>query len=410
VAAANNGSSALNADGCAGCHRAHTAQGPHLLAEATVEDLCLSCHGSAGVGASTDVEMGVQFKLKNPVGGSPQDASGTAVLGALRGGGFVSARINTGNPTRAGYTTSSTVPANSSFDGRVGVLAAGAPVTSAHLKLGGASGVTLKNIAWGNDSTTGSGPTVTISCTSCHNPHGNGQYRILQLPPNLAVETGTIHVTDASGGTVTDDSANTSIVSSVGGTDTRNYTVIQATASGGRYLLASQIITDESAGTFTNLAGDYFHRKVPWTYTGSSSNSAYWDGPNGLPATFDVQINAWCLQCHSRYVSDSGSTAHPTDSPFTYRHANVTVAKPSNKPCTTCHVAHGTNATMTGFYTSNYPYPDTTTSDSSRLLKVDNRGTCQLCHDPTSSIKASSATLGNPSNPWTGPTPAPLIP
>ena len=36
-------------------------------------------------------------------------------------------------------------------------------------------------------------------------------------------------------------------------------------------------------------------------------------------------------------------------------------------------------------YSANVPYPDnSTTVGDSRLLKVDNRGTCQLCHDPTS--------------------------
>ena len=32
--------------------------------------------------------------------------------------------------------------------------------------------------------------------------------------------------------------------------------------------------------------------------------------------------------------------------------------------------------------------PDGTVSNNSRLLKVGNRGTCQLCHDPTGTSKA----------------------
>ena len=37
----------------------------------------------------------------------------------------------------------------------------------------------------------------------------------------------------------------------------------------------------------------------------------------------------------------------------------------------------------------------------SRLLKVDNRGTCQLCHDPTGTIVGGQQV---------GPTPVPLLP
>ncbi len=61
TALANNGPhgsySALT-DACAGCHRGHTAGAGRLLLY-DVPTLCLSCHGSAGTGASTNVEDGV---------------------------------------------------------------------------------------------------------------------------------------------------------------------------------------------------------------------------------------------------------------------------------------------------------------------------------------------------------------
>jgi predicted CXXCH cytochrome family protein len=404
VSSANSGSSALTADGCAGCHRAHTAKSlksDGLLAASAEEVLCLSCHATAGVGASTDVESGIQYKVANPVGGSAQGASN--IIGALRGGGFVSARIDSGNATRAGYTTKGSAPYTTPIDpgkswaAKIGVLAAGEPVTSAHLKLTGATLVTLTSIAWGNGAS-GAGSTLSLTCTSCHNPHGNNQYRIL-----VPVPTGTapFAATNASAVTsVTDDTANTSIVSSVGGTDIRNYTVIQANPAGGRYLLAGAISTAEVLGTFSNTSGDYWHKVVPWTLT--ASTSADYDGPNGNPSTFDTQITTWCAQCHTRYPSST--TTSPPD-PFAYKHSTS-----SNKACTTCHVAHGTNATMDGFYSGNYPYPDTTTSGSSRLLKVDNRGTCQLCHDPTKTVLEYGPTLGANGNSWTGPTPAPTLP
>ena len=59
----NNGSLGINADGCAGCHRAHTAQGPFLINAADETALCTTCHGAAGAGATTDVMSGIQYRL-----------------------------------------------------------------------------------------------------------------------------------------------------------------------------------------------------------------------------------------------------------------------------------------------------------------------------------------------------------
>ena len=48
---------------------------------------------------------------------------------------------------------------------------------------------------------------------------------------------------------------------------------------------------------------------------------------------------------------------------------------------------------MTGDVLGNFPYPNRgrpAYSPSSRLLKVDNRGTCQACHDPTGTVPAGT--------------------
>lgn len=174
VAGDNSGLTTLTADGCAGCHRAHTGQGEFLLKEANANTLCLSCHGSASNGATVDVMTGVQYKL---FGGL---ADYTTQIGALRDGGFAQARIDSSNPARIGYYRAvDTV----SFRAKVGVGAA-TNVTSAHLDLDGLGKVVAKDVAWGNGAAgTGAGPSVQIECTSCHNPHGNGQYRILNTLP-----------------------------------------------------------------------------------------------------------------------------------------------------------------------------------------------------------------------------------
>jgi predicted CXXCH cytochrome family protein len=386
VMADNSGSSTLTADSCAGCHRAHTAQGAMLL-KSSEEDLCLTCHGSSGVGASTDVELGVQFKVALATGSTGQDpTTGSAVLGALRGGGFVTARIDSGNATRVLRSDTNHV-----FQlGKVRALAVGAPVTSAHLNLP-ENGLSAPQVAWGNAAPNGgAGPTVTIGCTTCHNPHGNGQYRILNPIPSddtgdLVEATTSASVTDAALPGLADGA--------------RNYTIIQ-TAGGTGTLLASQAAT--ASGAAGALAGDYWHVRVPWT---TSPGTA--DAPNGWSGTFNGQITAWCKTCHVQYYADTQwFDPNPSgDTLFKYRHNTTT-----RLACTTCHVAHGSNARMEGTFSRTQPFPNaaapsytigSATTGDSRLLKVDNRGTCQLCHEPTNTVGPGT---------YTGPTSTPGVP
>jgi predicted CXXCH cytochrome family protein len=90
----NSGTAGLSGD-CAACHRAHTAQAADLL-KAAMPGLCLTCHD--GTAATTNVEDGLQYVPDGS--GNPT----SAVLGALRGGGFEFALIDTGNPSRLTYS------------------------------------------------------------------------------------------------------------------------------------------------------------------------------------------------------------------------------------------------------------------------------------------------------------------
>jgi len=181
----NTGSLGLNADGCAGCHRAHTAQGPFLINAVDETALCKTCHGAVATGSTLDVMTGVQYALAGRAG-----SSGGTQLGALRGGGFDEARIDastikdgsgviTAGPSRLTYQRTSTAVSQRP---KVGVGAA-EPVGSSHLALT-ENGLTNPGIAWGNGAAgSGAGPAVELNCASCHNPHGNGQYRILNKIP-----------------------------------------------------------------------------------------------------------------------------------------------------------------------------------------------------------------------------------
>ena len=126
-------------DACAGCHRAHTAQGPYLLVELSTYDLCMTCHGSSATGAVTNVYDGVL-----------EATAGSNIGTPLNGGGFVN------------YQTVAT--------------------TSAHDVLN-----TITD-AWGNGVDRGMQAAMAdgeaLDCASCHDPHGSTNYRILKLTVN----------------------------------------------------------------------------------------------------------------------------------------------------------------------------------------------------------------------------------
>ncbi len=376
VAATNSGVGGITADSCAGCHRAHSAQGVPLLIQQEGPDLCLACHGATGVGATTDVETGQQY--------TPTGASGTGrgvALGALRSGGFVQARIASGSAYRISYLSGTSTRLLTK-------VPVGAPqdVTSAHLPLVAGNVSVGSGTAWGNgpnSATAYAGPVVNMDCVSCHNPHGNGQYRILNPIPDPAVAGTDTFVPAAAAAIVTD-----AALPPAG--DARNYTVIQTNGGTGT-LLASQV----TALALPATAGDYFRRRVPWNGTSGTSN----DAPNGLSANFTTEISTWCLTCHSRYLGSGYDTAE-ADAIYKYRHTSTN----TSRNCATCHVSHGSNAQMAGAYSSVLTNPGGTAAPvgDSRLLKIDNRGTCQACHDPTGTITATS--------PPVGPAPVPLLP
>jgi hypothetical protein len=246
-------------------------------------------------------------------------------------------------------------------------------VTSAHLKLAAATWLaTAPGIAWGNgqiSTTPNAGTAVSITCGTCHNPHGNGLYRILRPIPTatgLTVATVPANVTDATTG-------GAPLAQDVPADDARNYTVVQTDSSGVRGVYLASDVQDV---TTSDTSGDYWHRRVPWT---SGTRSDY-DAPNGDVPNFTAQMNAWCTTCHTRYLAANFDPT--TDAIFTWRHSIS-----SSRACTTCHVAHGTNAKMTGAAAA-VQYPGQTAGNpSSRLLKIDNRGTCQTCHDPATDFE-----------------------
>jgi predicted CXXCH cytochrome family protein len=433
-------------DRCAGCHRAHTAKASYLLTtDQTL--LCQTCH--SGFGATTDVADGVSTGN----GG-----------GALRGGGFTFALIN----TTSGVNRTS-----------VGTLANGAASTSKH-------DIGVSGTAWGGGAT-GTGTAITLECGSCHDPHGNGNYRILRpvptdgtalaLPAPVAVTSvtqtavsgttytytvvtavpNTFKVTDPvtfAGSTAADvliaatvksvidtstftvSMRSVNFASSTGGTVGYADPLAIATVSGSgtvatyktyavHGLVAGQAITISgilpagynvtkaviasvpSVNTFTianvtataytsggKISGiaDALGTKVYTTtnywaqddhnYTGANLASTQGAGTaaSGGATAFIANISQWCSTCHTRTLAGSGAwDVNSGDAMYTFKHRSQN-GKEGSPNCIQCHVAHGTNANMGGV-SSSVGTEITGKAGDSFLLRVDSRGTCNMCHN-----------------------------
>lgn len=307
----------LAVDRCAACHRAHTAKAGYLLKEAQPA-LCYTCHGSSAGGATTDVVDGIGY--------TGFERGGTAAGGkALRGGGFAYALIDSGSAARS---ASGVTPAWKT----VPVLAAGAATTSTHT-VDGSTGT-----AWGNGAISGTanaGTAISLRCGSCHDPHGNGNYRILRPIPEQSGAT--------TGVTIPDSTAKVYTTSNYWATDDPYSPIV-----------TTPIVVTSSSGVATS-------------YT---------------PSVFIANISAWCTTCHTRYLATRGSyQTNSGDAMYGYRHRSDQNYREGGANCITCHVAHGSNASMSGANSSQSPQPDGTgTAGSSKLLRVDNRGTCNMCH------------------------------
>jgi len=287
----------LTTDTCAICHRVHTAQAPDLLRESETE-LCYTCHGAAAAGAGTDVVDGAGY-------------SKSEQTGALRGGGFKYALIDSGHPSGQESGGSDSDPG-----GVVPVLAGGAAVTSAH------SVDSSSQTDWGNgpiSAEVNDGNAISLSCGSCHDPHGNGMYRILRPIP---LESG-------------------------------------ASRPG--------VEIPEPAGMKGNESEHVY------------TTTNYWDVEDRYAPDFIAGISAWCATCHTRYLSSSSYT-ESGDAVFTLRHISNQTTQGSAS-CIQCHVAHGTDASAeeAGSFAVHSPQ-EVPAGPDSRLLRIDARGTCRMCH------------------------------
>ena len=345
-------------DGCAACHRAHRGSAEVLLVEEG-ELICDSCHGNDATGSYLNVVAGTN----------------EADTGALRGGGFGTARINTADPTlsiaKVGATSESGAQCWDGLDNDAdGVADDGCPVTVKALSFANAEVTQSSHSVSGSPQTVwaygdidpASNPGLanfSLSCGKCHDPHGNGNYRILRTIPADTVSTR----------------------SAVPAWWVKLW---NDTNADGRVTAGEDVfLDDENPKQYSTTDYWNFTYTDQWTDTNADGEAD--------TETSGRRVGQWCTTCHTRYLAPSGAYAVDSgDAIFTYRHAtdpstrHVSAgAVASPKSCLQCHVAHGSNATA-GIFSGDVEQPDGTAGTGladSRLLKMNNRGVCQKCHN-----------------------------
>jgi len=304
----------------------------------------------------------------------------------LRGGGFANARIGSGAATKDMGALDTATGRIATLNQTIPVLGVGVATTSKHLISGSAAGV-----AWGNGADiSGVGKSLTLECGSCHDPHGNKNYRVLRPIP---VDSGMVlqQIKAAvlyKAAVVADPLAVPPVKASA---EVLAVPAVMLPATGVN-------IPDATAKVYTTanywLSGDSF---VPVDATAALTGTA-----KATDLAADGYINNianWCTTCHTRYLADTGSYKTPlagtstvtavgqnplvnVDANYTYRHRSNANYKGGAANCITCHVSHGSNAAVAAPGGGDFNPGDTAVAvGDSRLLRVDNRGTCSMCHN-----------------------------
>jgi predicted CXXCH cytochrome family protein len=384
-------------DACAGCHRAHTAfssltwntvgspsttKSALLVSSAsTMSQFCYACHGDGAPGASTNVQSG-----KFDAGPS---ASSTETVGTSPHG------------TTLLYKTDSSFDATLNGGGFEKIGGSGATVSSSHqIELGGSTAP-----MWGNGSALPAAQNLT--CTDCHDPHGSSNYRLLKDTLSSPAGAAVVGGYDAS--------------------DTPSPFVISAETG---YPATGWLKHADGAMQVAGYVPNYTKYLYKVNTGGDTSNGSF---------------SQWCAGCHTQYnkktsaynylTTIAGGNAaaanttyhrHPVDTSLMSGDPNqanppagqlafptpmlidpglpLEVSGSSGNPyadyltCLTCHYAHGTEATMSGWAAGGIttatalpfqdaslqgvqPFSPATPIGTSALLRYNNRGVCERCHN-----------------------------
>jgi len=386
-----HGGTTMNTDACAGCHRAHTAASPITWTDSdntersallistatTIEDFCYTCHGTAALGADTNVWDGI---FESDDGDLGSDETYNLHGENLNGGGFDPTVFAT---QHYGSSDVSWVAYGGGDDGRD---------DGSIISVGGEH--------------------VDINCTACHDTHGSSNYRLLkdQVVGSLPTGgTGGVNV----GGYV--------------GTTPQPF-VISAEVG---YPDAGWPLGEERMNLYTTYYPDFtdpMYAKAPagdvnkgisgWcaschTQMNTAGDSAVIFDVDGvadgdyLAEVYDAADGFGLVERHRHPVNVELSEFQGprdlivADNPLPLAHGSNADAGAQELTdwidCLTCHVAHGSSAKMTGYAAiadvtniepdSSYRdtpgdgYGSVPPDDGNAMLRGDNRYVCQACHN-----------------------------
>lgn len=404
-----HGGYAEDTDSCAGCHRAHTsfsavtfrprltppgwddADNPSALlvgSAATMTEFCNACHGDLAPGASTNVVSGI-------FDGGPSGAD-TQVVGDDNGG------------VEVAYVTDSTFGAplngggfNTMWKGTLEAWETS--LTPSLTAVSSTHSMEKTGVLWGAGSA--ATESMDLTCTSCHDPHGSSNYRLLKDSVN----------DNAVGGYFPDGTPDGMVFS---------------VETGYPYADSGWLKGEDGA--------DQMALYVPNYTSGSQQIRAGVAGDS---------LSAWCAACHEEYdeqqsaydygayegdgtIGSQTRHRHPVDITLIQGDDILQVAaqadgnldqhvpleinpgvadvRQNQVGCLTCHYAHGSAAEMEGWAAATLsqnasdtwsperdgiPGVDPAKNDveafpgqaaeagTSSLLRADNRGVCERCHD-----------------------------
>jgi predicted CXXCH cytochrome family protein len=188
--------------------------------------------------------------------------------------------------------------------------------------------------AWGNSDERGDNTAVSLleglDCASCHDPHGTLGYRLLVAGPTTAGQ---------------DYDSGSKDYTSEGWADIA-INDFCATCHGAYH------VTQADAGSVAQGSKD------PVQYGNDTST---WAHRVGMSYSYNGNDNPETVGMDSNYLPLAGT----------------------NVVCTTCHLPHGTSAAMSGYADGAYDpvgAPGPIPSGDSALLRLDNRGVCEVCH------------------------------
>jgi predicted CXXCH cytochrome family protein len=325
-------------DSCAGCHRAHSGQsGDGFLFKAQdIEALCLSCH-SGGSGSKLDVVNGKDTSSgANLLGGAFGGPTGLTSSGAL-----VTSKHGTDGSWRtmwgSGGASGDCVLCHAADSTRI-------PVNP----------LTFQQIPMVNFRANPSSPTasmnsqVQLTCLSCHDVHGNNNYRILRYADKCLDPLSPWH----------------------------------DPIFGNNLPCAVTVTSNEPANNKNYSSPNYKSGMTDWCSTCHSNyrnttDSKYLMFGGTTPMTFDAQDGNGDVMRYRHNANAALSTIGltPADAAPLPVESDPALPGQEKMTCLTCHYAHGSTVLMTGAAAAVAPTHD------SALLRMDDRQVCEKCHN-----------------------------